>query len=326
MGMSDRLSRAFKKRAASLKKGATSLKKDAIKGYRKARARYTKKNLWKMAKRSGRNSGRSLTRNLFNKSTLKRGVGQFARMGAQQGIGALTSAIGMGGTNFYPFSQYPILGYKFDITFIIDGQPYTSAWQSVSGLSKTTKATKLAEGGNYGVEYNLPGEFNYGEVTFTRGVLRNYGVNYLKTLQTWFESLGWSTQTDEEADFEKSLMPSSGRGFGNFSRAGATQNLFNDSSLSAPKIKTAIVQIDVKDFNVLKQKVTVETITLSDAYPVSVSLGKLDSQKAEVFFEDIKLCYSSYSRRRDWPEIPESIGSIPGVGDFTQNPNTYIKS
>ena len=295
----NKLSNAYRERKKALKK-------DTSKAIKKFKLRYTKKNLKSMISRSGRNAGRSLTRNLFNKSTLKRGLKGGLRGVAQQGIGAITSSIGMGGTNFYPFSQYPILGYKFDITFIIDGQTYASAWQSISGLSRTNKVTKLSEGGNYGVEYNLPGEFNYGEVTFTRGVLRNYGANYPKDLQTWFENLGWSTQTSEETSFEASL-----------------ENAVTSSS--SPKIKTAIVQIAVKDFNVLKQKVTVETIVLSDAYPVSVSVGKLDSQKSEVFFEDIKLCYSSYLRRRDWPEIPESLGSIPGLANFTQNENTYLK-
>ena len=80
-----------------------------------------------------------------------------------------------------------------------------------------------------------------------------------KISTSWFESLGW---------------------------------LDND------KIKTAQIQILIKDFNLIKQKVTVETVTLSNAYPTSVTLGELNSQKSEVIIDTITLSFSSYKREK----------------------------
>ena len=158
------------------------------------------------------------------------------------------------------FNEYPVLGYKFDVIFTIDGYPYKCAFQSVSGISKSTKVTKIQEGGDYENEYHLPGYFTHKDATFKRGVLRNFGNDKNpRFLHSWFESLGW---------------------------------LDND------KIKTAQIQILIKDFNLIKQKVTVETVTLSNAYPTSVTLGELNSQKSEVIIDTITLSFSSYKREK----------------------------
>jgi hypothetical protein len=88
-------------------------------------------------------------------------------------------------------------------------------------------------------------------------------------LQFWFETLGW---------------------------------------LNTNRIETAKIQIHVKDFNKNRQRVTVETITLFNAYPTSVTLGELNSQKSEVLIETITLSFSKYTRTRDLVETPDSIG------------------
>lgn len=169
-----------------------------------------------------------------------------------------------------PFDEYPILGYKFDVVFIISNKSYNCAFQSVSGISKSTTTTKIQGGGDYDNEYHLPGSFSYKEATLKRGVLRNFGDNRNPSyLQFWFETLGW---------------------------------------LNDYRIKTADIQIHVKDFknfNGVNKRVTVETITLTNAYPTSVTLGDLDSQKSEVFIETVNFSYSSYSRTRPVVETPD---------------------
>lgn len=169
-----------------------------------------------------------------------------------------------------PFDEYPILGYKFDVVFIISNKSYNCAFQSVSGISKSTSTTKIQGGGDYDNEYHLPGSFSYKEATLKRGVLRNFGDNRNPSyLQFWFETLGW---------------------------------------LNDYRIKTAEIQIHVKDFknfDGINKRVTVETITLTNAYPTSVTLGDLDSQKSEVFIETVNFSYSSYSRTRPVVETPD---------------------
>ena len=169
-----------------------------------------------------------------------------------------------------PFDEYPILGYKFDVVFLIDKKEYNAAFQSISGISRSSKTQKIQDGGDYESEYHLPSHFSYKDATFKRGVLRNFGYNrYPAYLQFWFETLGW---------------------------------------LNTNRIETAKIQIHVKDFNKNRQRVTVETITLFNAYPTSVTLGELNSQKSEVLIETITLSFSKYTRTRDLVETPDSIG------------------
>lgn len=166
-----------------------------------------------------------------------------------------------------PFDEYPILGYKFDVVFIIAGKSYTCAFQSITGIGKSTKVEKIHGGGDYDNEYHLPGSFSYKDATFKRGVLRNFGDKRNPSyIQFWFETLGW---------------------------------------LNDYRIKTADIQIHVKDFNQQKQRVTVETISLTNAYPTSVTMGSLDSQKSEVFIETVNISFSSYSRSRPFVETPD---------------------
>jgi phage tail-like protein len=161
-------------------------------------------------------------------------------------------------TSVKPFDEYPILGYKFDVVFIINGNNFNCAFQTISGLSKSTKTTKIHAGGDYFNEYLLPNTFSYKQVVFKRGVLRNFGDNRNPSfLQSWFENLGW---------------------------------------INGYKIETATVEIHVKDFDKNKKRVTVETFALSNAYPTTVTLGELNSQKSEVLIETINLGFSSYSR------------------------------
>ena len=157
-----------------------------------------------------------------------------------------------------PFDEYPVLGYKFDVVFIIEGISFNCAFQTISGISKTTKTTKLQVGGDFFNEYQLPNTFIHKPAVFKRGVLRKFGNDKNpEFLQSWFENLGW---------------------------------------INGYKILTATVEIHVKDFNKNKERVTVETITLSNAYPTLVTLGELNSQKSEVFVETVNFNYSSFSR------------------------------
>ena len=157
-----------------------------------------------------------------------------------------------------PFDEYPILGYNFDVVFIIEGISFNCAFQTISGISKTTKTTKLQVGGDFFNEYQLPNTFIYKPAVFKRGVLRKFGNDKNpEFLQSWFENLGW---------------------------------------INGYKILTATVEIHVKDFNKNKERITVETITLSNAYPTLVTLGELNSQKSEVLVETVNFNYSSFSR------------------------------
>lgn len=162
------------------------------------------------------------------------------------------------GTSTKPFDEYPILGYKFDVVFIIQGISFNCAFQTISGISKTTKTTKLQSGGDFFNDYQLPNAFTYKSAVFKRGILRKFGNDKNpEFLQSWFENLGW---------------------------------------INGYKILTANVEIHVKDFNKNKEIITLETITLSNAYPTLVTLGELNSQKSEVFVETVNFNYSSYSR------------------------------
>ena len=156
------------------------------------------------------------------------------------------------------FNEYPILGYKFDIVFVIQGRSFNCAFQTISGISKTTKTTKLQSGGDIFNEYQLPNTFMHKPAVFKRGVLRKFGNDRNpEFLQSWFENLGW---------------------------------------VNGDKISTAIVEIHVKDFNKKKERITVETISLYNAYPTLVTLGELNSQKSEVFVETVNFNYSSFTR------------------------------
>lgn len=161
-------------------------------------------------------------------------------------------------TSVKNFDEYPILGYKFDIVFVIQGRSYNCAFQTISGISKTTKTTKLQSGGDIFNEYQLPNTFMHKPAVFKRGVLRKFGNDRNpEFLQSWFENLGW---------------------------------------VNGDKISTAIVEIHVKDFNKKKERITVETISLYNAYPTLVTLGELNSQKSEVFVETVNFNYSSFTR------------------------------
>ena len=161
-------------------------------------------------------------------------------------------------TSVKNFDEYPILGYKFDIVFVIQGRSYNCAFQTISGISKTTKTTKLQSGGDIFNEYQLPNTFMHKPAVFKRGVLRKFGNDRNpEFLQSWFENLGW---------------------------------------VNGDKVSTAIVEIHVKDFNKKKERITVETISLYNAYPTLVTLGELNSQKSEVFVETVNFNYSSFTR------------------------------
>jgi hypothetical protein len=69
-------------------------------------------------------------------------------------------------TSVKNFDEYPILGYKFDIVFVIQGRSFNCAFQTISGISKTTKTTKLQSGGDIFNEYQLPNTFMHKPAVF----------------------------------------------------------------------------------------------------------------------------------------------------------------
>ena len=246
---------------------AKSKLKSKVKSLFKSKAKSAGSKLKSFAKKYLSSKRKSSIKRFSNKKLARKVLFATVKSVKKNFVNKRQSSISVPG-NVKPFDEYPILGYKFDVVFTIDGTTYNSAFQSISGISKSTKVTKIQEGGDYEREYHLPGEFSYKDATFKRGVLRNFGDKYPADLQFWFETLGWQN--------------------GN-------------------RIKTAEIEIHVKDFNQQKQRVTVETITLSNAYPTSVSMGELDSQKSEVFLETITLSFSSYARNRSLIEVPDQI-------------------
>ena len=63
------------------------------------------------------------------------------------------------------------------------------------------------------------------------------------------------------------------------------------------RINTGTVTISVKDVK-NKKAVETEVLTLYNAYPTSVTLGELNSEKAAVLIETITLGFSNYKSRR----------------------------
>ena len=153
---------------------------------------------------------------------------------------------------------YPLIGNYFDVVITYDKNPFYCSFQSISGLSKSTKTTKIQDGGDNQSEYHLPNHYTYKDVTLKRGVMKTENNFYKKEIKKWFENLGWN----------------------------------NDGT----KIKTSTVAINIADANSRTSngpKIK-ETITLYDAYPTSFALGELNSEKATVLIETVTLGFSKY--------------------------------
>ena len=158
--------------------------------------------------------------------------------------------------------EYPLRGFMFDVNFTFTSslgtQSYTSAFQSVSGISKNTKVTKIADGGDNFSEYHLPTHHSFKDATLKRGIIQTFGSSYPEFILNWFENLGWDS--------------------------------------TSRKIWPCLVEIVLKSVNQNNQIEDVSKWILSHAYPTSVVLGEFNSQKSEVALETITLAYSKYER------------------------------
>ena len=158
-------------------------------------------------------------------------------------------------------TSYPIIGHYFEVKISISSGTYNCAFQSVNGLSKTTKTTKIQDGGDNISEYHLPSHYTYKDITLKRGMIR--GTNndiYPARIKEWFENLGWNS--------------------------------------SGTMIDTANIVISIKDFDSNKNVLDREVITLYNAYPTSVTLGELNSEKSAILVETINIGFSKYESRR----------------------------
>jgi len=160
--------------------------------------------------------------------------------------------------------KYPLLGFRFEVNFTFSSssgtQTYTSSFQSISGISRNTKITKIADGGDNYSEYHLPSHHSFKDVTLKRGIIKTFGENYPEFILDWFEDLGWH----------------------NTSRG--------------KRIWPCMVQIILKDTNSENNIIDVCKWTFSHAYPTSVVLGEFNAQKAEIALETVTLGYSKYER------------------------------
>ena len=160
-------------------------------------------------------------------------------------------------------STYPIIGNYFEVKITLSGssKTYTCAFQSVSGLSKTTKTKKIQDGGDNISEYHLPSHYTYKDLTLKRGMIRGTKEDiYPAKMKEWFENLGWNS--------------------------------------SGTMIDTANIVISIKDFDSNKTVIDREVITLFNAYPTSVTLGELNSEKAAILVETINIGFSKYESKR----------------------------
>jgi len=166
-------------------------------------------------------------------------------------------------------SSYPIVGHYFEVKISIPGDSsdryyggtYNCSFQSVNGLSKSTKTKKIQDGGDNISEYHLPNHYTYKELTLKRGMIRGTNNNiYPARIKQWFERLGWNS--------------------------------------IGTRIHTANVVISIKDFDSNKNVLDREVITLHNAYPTSVTLGELNSEKSVILVETIKLSFSKYDSKR----------------------------
>ncbi|MBA22269.1 MAG: hypothetical protein CMP52_02860 [Flavobacteriales bacterium] len=82
-------------------------------------------------------------------------------------------------------SSYPVLGYRFKITFNGIGNNESYPFQSVSMISLSNKSVLISNGGDNTREYKLPTINKYKDVKLVRGLMTN-NVSLLK----WFENLG----------------------------------------------------------------------------------------------------------------------------------------
>ena len=158
-------------------------------------------------------------------------------------------------------TSYPIIGHYFEVKITISSGTYNCAFQSVNGLSKTTKTKKIQDGGDNISEYHLPSHYTYKDITLKRGMIR--GTNndiYPARIKEWFENLGWNS--------------------------------------SGSMIDTASIVISIKDFDSNKNVLDREVITLYNAYPTSVTLGELNSEKSAILVETINIGFSKYESRR----------------------------
>tara|TARA_Y100001978_G_scaffold202329_1_gene223119 strand:- start:780 stop:1313 length:534 start_codon:yes stop_codon:yes gene_type:complete len=161
--------------------------------------------------------------------------------------------------------KYPVLAFRFEVNFTFSygtgSDVYTSSFQSISNISKSTKVTKIANGGDNFSEYHLPNHIAYKDITLKRGIMKSFGEDYPLAIVDWFENLGW------------------------------------DNSNNGRRIWPCTMQIILKDTDKDNNIIDKMMWTLYHVYPIDVKLGEFHSQKSEVAIETIKLTYSNYERQ-----------------------------
>lgn len=159
-------------------------------------------------------------------------------------------------------NNYPLRGFNFEVNFtfssIFKTSIYTSAFQSVNGISQSTKVTKMPNGGDNFSEYHLPNHKSFKDITLKRGIIKSFGENYPEFIVDWFENLGWDK--------------------------------------TSRRIWPCLVQVVLKDTNNNNEIVDTTKWTFYHAYPTSVVVSEFNSQKSEVTLETLTLAYSRYDR------------------------------
>ena len=84
---------------------------------------------------------------------------------------------------------YPAYGFFFQVNFLdISSSDLNTRFQSVNGISKTSKSKKIANGGYNDYEYKLPINASYKDITLKRGIIKSNSDNS-KDIIHWLENL-----------------------------------------------------------------------------------------------------------------------------------------
>lgn len=157
--------------------------------------------------------------------------------------------------------EYPALGYFFEVKFHQLGpNDFRGAFQSITGISKSTKAKKIADGGDNDYEYKLPINSSYKDITLKRGIVKSFGKNFNKDVTSWFVNLGF---------------------------------MYNGST---PRLYPTQVEIYLLDTDQKNLGEPLEKWSLYHCYPTSVTMGEFNSTKSDIAIETITLSYSRYIR------------------------------
>mgnify|MGYP000040935387 FL=1 len=160
---------------------------------------------------------------------------------------------------------YPAYGFFFQVNFLdISSSDLNTRFQSVNGISKTSKSKKIANGGYNDYEYKLPINASYKDITLKRGIIKSNSDNS-KDIIHWLENLG-----------------------------------FSDNGVRKSRIKTIPIEVillnpDKNSFNDNDPK-QIQKWSFYHCYPTSVVISEFNSQKSDIAIETLTLAYSNYIR------------------------------